>query len=177
MCVYNIISMYTRPAVINLRAKITYGPQMLRSVFLRFPLFIRATHTPPPSAATTHRTRTRGVPGRESNGARERKKTQARGYAHRHDAGQWLAPPHACRENRQYFCRAKNGPGGGSGSKTMRTRACPSALPPRVRLRQLHRPGPARTEFPLARRKRPSHTSPPAHRTALLMFLGASRIY
>jgi len=27
-------------AVINLRSKITYGPQMLRSVFLRFPLFI-----------------------------------------------------------------------------------------------------------------------------------------
>jgi len=33
-----------RVAVINLRAKITYGPQMPRRVFLRFPLFIRRRH-------------------------------------------------------------------------------------------------------------------------------------
>lgn len=33
-------------AVINLRSKITYGPQMLRSVFLRFPLFIHPPLVP-----------------------------------------------------------------------------------------------------------------------------------
>lgn len=130
-------------AVINLRSKITYGPQMLRSVFLRFPLFIH-----PPLVLTVEC----------------REKTHARRlyapilYTHTHTAEGWLYTYYVVyihtaavagallQENRQYFCRAKNG---GGGSKTMWTPLllAPS-LPPR--------PGPAASStrsdgaFPLA---------------------------
>lgn len=144
---------------------------MLRSVFLRFPLFIR--HSPPHRSAATANTTTATVyrlPGRSGAGVRrsrlvggERardKRRRKRGY----DAaaptlcgcggggggGRRLAP---LAKNRQYFCRAKNGGGGGGGSKTMQTlpppplAATPSPRP--ASTRQLHRPGPGADAFPI----------------------------
>jgi len=94
----------------------------------------------------------------------------------------------ALQENRQYFCRAKNG-GGGGGSKTMWTPPLPSPLPP-------PHPGPASSTrsdgvFLLAghpdgyARATPPHRRHPLHvarrhraipARGLLMFLGRTHI-
>lgn len=182
-CILYTIHIYIYgAAVINLRSKITYGPQMLRSVFLRFPLFI---HSLPPLLmveCSAGRRRTRGLTHLYTLQGRDR---DGEGY--------------------KYIHYTYSGDGGGGrpagkptiflpgkkrrGSKTMRTPPLPSLLQPPPRIQdQLHRPGRmvcphwsgTRTVTPgphLPHRRHPLHvaTRDTAAARGLLMFLGRRR--
>jgi len=125
---------------------------MLRSVFLRFPLFIH----PHSGGWVQCREKTHArlyTPIYTGTGTGRRVKHIVHNIYTAAVAG-------ALHENRQYFCRAKNG--GGGGSKTMWTPPLPSLL-------TLPHPGPsfidpAGWRVPIGRapgRLRPSHTFPP----------------
>lgn len=159
-------------AVINLRAKITYGPQMLRSVFLRFPLFI---HTAAPPRHYTGVRRTTVVPGdrRGERNARAKEDASAgtRTYTARHDGrrccgvgGGWH-PSRRAGETDNIFAEQKTAPAAVADLRRCEP-AAPSrpAVPSRVRRRQLHRPGPARTRshWPGGN----ARATPPRRRTA-----------